>query len=142
MPFALLIIGVLLLAAGVRNTQDTLFTTVKGDFTGQDNFIYWFVAMVIIGAIGYAPKLKPISTGLLALAILVLFLTKGKSSGAGGGFFQQFTTALGTTQASSTSNPFVGPQLPTQQQQNSVTQNLLNQLDPYVNGPMAPGGAQ
>lgn len=127
MPFALLIAGVLLLVAGVRNTQDTLFSLVKGDFSGPDNFIYWFVAMVIIGGLGYIPKIKPISTGLLALVILVLFLSKGKTSGAGGGFFQQFTTALGTTQTanpSSTSSALAA--------QNTTTQGLLGQLAPML----------
>lgn len=97
MPFALLLVGLVLLISGVKNTQDTLFATVKGDFTGPDNFIYWFVAIIIIGAIGYVPKLKPISTAFLALVIVVLFLKKGNASGLGGGFFAQATSALGST---------------------------------------------
>jgi hypothetical protein len=97
MPFALLLVGLMLLIAGVKNTQDTLFSTVKGDLTGRDNFIYWFVAIIIIGALGYIPKLKPISTAFLALVIVVLFLKKGSTTGLGGGFFSQFTSALGST---------------------------------------------
>lgn len=127
MPFALLIAGILLLVAGVRNTQDTLFTLVKSDFTGQDNFLYWFVAMIVIGGLGYIPKLKPISVGLLALIILVLFLSKGKPGGAGGGFFGQFTSALNTTQSAT---PASG--LSPLAQQQATTQNLLNQLQPYL----------
>jgi hypothetical protein len=99
MPFALLIIGAVLLTASVRNTQDDLFTLVKGDFSGQGNFIFWVVSLLIIGAIGYIPKLKPISDGFLVLVLIVMFLTKGNPSGVGGGFFEKFTTALkGTTQ--------------------------------------------
>jgi hypothetical protein len=99
MPFALLIVGVFLLIAGVRNTQDTLFSLVKSDFTGTDNFIFWFLAIVIIGLIGYVPKLKPVSTAFLGLVIVVLFLKKGNSSGSGGGFFAQFTSAIKGTQS-------------------------------------------
>lgn len=97
MPLVLLIIGVVLVIAGVRSTQDTLFSLVKGDFTGTDNFIYWLGAILIIGAIGYIPKVKPISTALLVLVIVVLFLKKGDAQGLGGGFFSQFTNALETT---------------------------------------------
>lgn len=100
MPFVLLIIGIVLLISGVRATQDTLFSLVKGDFTGSDNFIYWLGAILIIGAIGYIPKVKPISTALLVLVIVVLFLKKGDATGLGGGFFSQFTKALGTTGSS------------------------------------------
>ena len=92
MPFALLFVGLILVIAGVRNKQDQLFTLVKGDFTGQANFFFWFVSILAIGAIGYIPKLKPISTAFLALVIIVLFLKKGT------GFFAQASTALQSTQ--------------------------------------------
>jgi len=94
MPFALLIIGLFLLVAGVRDTQDCLFALVKGDFQGNDNFIFWFLAILIIGAIGYIPNLKPFSTAFLILLLVVLFLKKGTSAGVGGGFFTQFTSAI------------------------------------------------
>lgn len=97
MPFALLLIGVLLVTAGVRNTQGQLFTLVKGDFTGPGNYIFWMISILVIGAVGYIPKLKPISTGFLVLVVLVLFLKKGDPKGFGGGFFDQFTKALGGT---------------------------------------------
>jgi hypothetical protein len=107
MPFALLLIGVWLLIAGVRNTAGpastpgTLFALLHGDFTGTDNFAYWFIAIVLIGAIGYIPKLKSLSTAFLVLVLVVLFLKKGSSVGVGGGFFDQFLTGLGITQTSS-----------------------------------------
>jgi hypothetical protein len=103
MPFALLIIGVFLLVAGVRKTQGDLFTLLQGDFTGANNFLFWFVSILVIGAIGYVPKLKPLSTAFLVLVILVLFLTKGNPKGVGGGFFSQFTSALQGTESQSTS---------------------------------------
>jgi len=103
MAFALLIIGTILLVSTIRNTQDYLVKLIKIDFTGQGNFVYWVVAILIIGAVGYVQKLKPLSDGFLVLVLLVLFLKKGNPQGVGGGFFAQFTQALGTTGQSSTS---------------------------------------
>jgi len=77
MPFALIIIGIVLLVSSVRNTQDDLYTLVKGDFTGQNNYLYWMVSILIIGALGYVEALKPISRAFLALLIVVLFLSHG-----------------------------------------------------------------
>jgi hypothetical protein len=99
MPFALLIIGAVLLISAARGTVQTgpnggpgLFTLLESDFTGQDNFIFWFVAILIIGAVGYIQKLRPFSVALLALVIIVLFLKKGA------GFLPQLASAIGTTQ--------------------------------------------
>lgn len=101
MPFVLVTVGVILLVAAIRNTQGTLFTLLGGDFTGPNNFIYWFVSILLIGAVGYIPKLKPFSIAFLTLVIMVLFLKRGDPNAATGGFFEKFTQALGTT----TKNP-------------------------------------
>jgi hypothetical protein len=92
MSFVLLTIGAVLLVASVRNTQDQLFSLLKGDFTGPNNFIYWFISIILIGALGYIKALKPLSNVLLALVIVVLFLKRG-------GFFSQFTSAIAGTQS-------------------------------------------
>jgi len=97
MPFALIIVGAAFLVAGVRNTQSTLFGLVRAEFTGPNNFIFWVISILIIGAVGYIPKLKALSDGFLALVILVLILTRGNPNAVGGGFFQQFTRQIGTT---------------------------------------------
>lgn len=123
MPFALLLIGVWLLIAGVRNTAGpastpgTLFALLHGDFTGSDNFAYWFIAIVLIGAIGYIPKLKSLSTAFLVLVLVVLFLKKGSSIGVGGGFFDQFLSGIGLTQTSAGT---------TTAQNITATQNAIN----------------
>lgn len=107
MPFALLIIGVWLLIAGVRNTAGpasspgTLFALLHGDFTGSDNFAYWFIAIILIGAVGYIPKVRSVSVAFLTLILVVLFLKKGSSNGVGGGFFSQFLSGIGVTNTSS-----------------------------------------
>ena len=94
MPFVLIIAGTILLVAAVRNTQQLLFYLLARDFTGENNFIYWMISILIIGAIGYIPKMKPVSDGFLILVILVLFL-KQKT-----GFFDMFQRQIGETQAS------------------------------------------
>jgi putative exporter of polyketide antibiotics len=91
MPFALLIIGIVLIVAATRNTQDNLFTLVKGDFTGPNNFLYWVVAIVAIGMLGYIPRLKPFSTAFLVLIGVVILLSHK-------GFFAQFQEQISSTE--------------------------------------------
>src|SRR5574337_1368808 len=101
MPFALIIIGSVMVIAAVKNTQGNLSQLVKGEFIGPNNFIFWLAAIFLIGAIGYIPKAKPIATALLALVIIVLFLKKGNTAGVGGGFFAQLTNGLQWTPSAS-----------------------------------------
>lgn len=101
MSFALLIVGIVFLVASIKNTQSSLFTLIQGDFTGSQNFIFWLVAILLIGALGYVKKLQPISTAFLFLVVLVLILTRGNPSAVGGGFFTRFTSAIQATQQAS-----------------------------------------
>lgn len=107
MPFALIIIGLALLVSAVNGTSSSLFTLIKGDFTGKDNFIFWTVSILVIGSVGYIPKLKPVSDAFLVLVVLVLVLARGASDslGSSSGLFQKFTQALNvsTTPASGAS---------------------------------------
>lgn len=99
MPFVLLIFGSVLLIAAVRNTQGDLFALIQSDFTGPNNFIYWLVAILVIGAVGYIPKLKPISVAFITLVVVMLVFSKGVATNLpGGGIFQQFTAGLASTQ--------------------------------------------
>jgi hypothetical protein len=83
MPFALLIVGVVLVVASVRDTQGDLYTLVKGDFTGPNNFIYWMISILIVGALGYIPSLQKLSRLFLVLILVGLLLNRK-------GFFAQF----------------------------------------------------
>lgn len=87
MPFALLTIGIVLITAGVRGTQGDLYKLVKGDFTGQGSFLHWFVAILVVGAIGYVESLRPFSRAFMVLLIVVLFLSNG-------GFFKKFNQQI------------------------------------------------
>ena len=97
MPLALILLGVLFLVAAVRGDKcngqqcsDLLFETLKDDFTGPNNFIYWGIALWIIGAAGYYKPLKPLSNAFLGLVILVLFISNR-------GFFQKFMEQIQST---------------------------------------------
>jgi hypothetical protein len=88
MAFVFIIIGVVLTVSGVRGTQGDLWAQVQKDFSpsqqqqGQHSFVPWFVAIMVIGAIGYVEDLKEISRSFLLLVIIVLFLSNN-------GFFAQ-----------------------------------------------------
>jgi len=90
MPFVLLVAGVVLVIAGFRGTLGDLWTLLRGDFTGQNNFVYWFLSILVIGSVGYIERLRPIANAFLVLVIAILFLSNK-------GFFAQFTNALKST---------------------------------------------
>lgn len=97
MPLALIVAGVLLVVSSARGTQGDLLALVKGDLTGGgpansgSSFIQWMLALLLVGAIGYIPRLKPVSVALMALILVAIFLRKGQ------GFFSQLSTAAGLT---------------------------------------------
>jgi branched-subunit amino acid permease len=91
MPFALLTIGLILLVVSVRGTQNDLFDLLKSDVTGPNNYLYWVLAILAVGAVGYIPRLKPVSNAFLVLIVAVIFLRNG-------GFFDQFSAAIAATQ--------------------------------------------
>lgn len=93
MPFVFGFIGVVLLVAGVRGTSDELTQLLKGDLIGDNSFLYWILAIGVLGSLGYIDTLRPFSRALLVLVLIVLVLTTGKQQG-GGGLFQKFTQAV------------------------------------------------
>lgn len=66
-----LLIGVVLIVAAVRNSQDALFSALGTDIP---EFVIWAAAIIAIGAIGWIPSLKPVSRGLLILIFVVIVL--------------------------------------------------------------------
>lgn len=91
MPFALIAFGLLLTIAGAKNNQGQLFTLLEGDFTGTKSFLFWGASVVGIGAVGYVPKLRPLSNVFLALLIVVFILAQYKD---GNNIFTSFVTQL------------------------------------------------
>lgn len=87
MPFALIVIGVIILVAGIRGTHVQLGHQLAADFTGAGNFIYWLIAVGVIGLIGYVPGLDRFSKAFMVLLALSFIL-------ANRGFFNQFNAAI------------------------------------------------
>ena len=72
MPLILLALAALLIASALQNTQGDLAAALKAD---APPFLKMAAAVVGIGAIGFVPKMEPLSRGLLGLVALVFFLT-------------------------------------------------------------------
>jgi hypothetical protein len=86
-PYALILAGIVLVIAGVRNTHTALFSLLIGDFTGTRSFIWWALSILGIGAVGYVEDLRGLANTFLALVFIVLIL-------ANKGVFAQFTAAF------------------------------------------------
>jgi hypothetical protein len=103
MPFILIALGILFLVVAVQGTQGTLFTLLKSEFVGNNSFVVFAAAFVVLGLIAYIKPVRPVAHALMALVFLVLLLTNGK------GFFSQFNAALknpvAPSAASNTSTP-------------------------------------
>lgn len=91
MPFALAIIGIMIFVTAIRGTTSTLFALIKDDFTGNGNFIYWVLSILVIGSVGYVKRFQPIANAFLALVMIVLLIGAGNK-----GFFAQFMAGIKT----------------------------------------------
>lgn len=89
MPFALVIIGLIMIVTGARNTHTAFARQVQSDFTGPGNFITWVVALGASGSLGYIKSLEQFSRYLMALIIIGLVLSNR-------GVFAEFNKALAT----------------------------------------------
>lgn len=87
MPFVFVIFGIICIISAAKNTQGELLTLLEGDFIGSGNFVYWIISIGVVGALGYVKELKGFSNAMLALVLVVLFLSHP-------GFFGQFQAAL------------------------------------------------
>lgn len=76
MPYALILIGAVLLVAGIRGTYADLWQLFRGDFTGTNSYLTWVAALAVIGGIGYIPKLKPLSIALMTLLLIVIVISR------------------------------------------------------------------
>lgn len=94
MPFAIVIIGLLLVITAARDTHREFGTLLASEFTGKDNFFYWVVAILIIGSIGYYKPAKSVANGFLVLIAVVMFVSNR-------GFFAKLQEALGSIKTAS-----------------------------------------
>lgn len=118
MPFALTFAGLMLVITGFQDTYKQFGTLVRGDFTGSggNNFIWWLIAVMMVGSLGYIKGLEIFSRAFLGLILFTLVIAiykknPGVFSSIGSGIASgstQPTDAIGTpvtgSGGSSTSN--------------------------------------
>jgi len=105
MPIFFGVVGIVLVICALNNTLSSeagsggLGDLIRKDFTGQNNFLIWAVAIGVAGAAGYIPKFKPVSYSFLALIFLSLILANQRRDGSGGLFTNFFSAvnSAGTT---------------------------------------------
>lgn len=93
MPLLFLGTGIVFVLTGLKGDPGALFGLVQGDFQGQGNFVYWLVAMLVLGSLGYIPALKNLSRMFVALVVVVLLLDNK-------GFFAQLQSFIDSSQTS------------------------------------------
>lgn len=94
MPLAFIVIGALLVIVAIRGTHAQLGRLLVDDFTGTGagsghSFLIWIAAIAGVAALGWVPGMKVPARLLLALVILVLFISNQ-------GVFGQAASALGS----------------------------------------------
>jgi hypothetical protein len=94
MPFALVVVGLIMIVVGVRGTQKEFGAQLASDFTGDGNFIWWLASLGAVGAVGYVPQLRQFSIAFMTLIIIAMLIAQQKAGGASGGFFEKLSQAL------------------------------------------------
>jgi hypothetical protein len=74
MVAGLLLIGLVLIATALKNTEHELAQQLQSDVLGAGGFAAWAGAILAIGAIGYVPGLRTTSRYLLALVGVVIIV--------------------------------------------------------------------
>lgn len=89
MPFALLFFGIIFLVAAYKGNHKELFDLLKDDFSGQDNFFLWVMAIIFLIALGNVKQLKPITDAFLVLVVLAIVLSNSKRGDIFSSFIKQ-----------------------------------------------------
>lgn len=74
MPFVFLFLGSIMLVIGVRGTQREFGELVADLFTGPNNLTFWALAIISVGALGYARPLRGLSIAFMALILVSLIV--------------------------------------------------------------------
>lgn len=76
MPIFLVLAGIGLIAAVLRGQEEQLFAVLKDDFTGNNNFAAWLLAIIFLGVIGNTWKeIEPLATAFLVLIVVALLMS-------------------------------------------------------------------
>ncbi|MEB2538392.1 MULTISPECIES: hypothetical protein [Bacillati] len=98
MPFALVIIGLLMIITGINNTYSQFGSQLQQDFTGSKSFVVWILALGSVGALGYIKDLRQFSHYFMALILISMILSNK-------GVFQNFQAALASGPKAPAANP-------------------------------------
>lgn len=99
MPFAVLLIGAIIIIVAFNNSASSLATQLEGDIPG---YFKWAAAIAAILGIGYVPGLRTPSRYLLGLVLLVILLKNYTQIYSG---FQTFLTSGGATTGTGAAQP-------------------------------------
>ena len=102
MPFALTFVGLILIITGFQNTYKAFGTQVQGDFSGKGSFLYWLLAIIIVGSIGYIKELQSASRIFMVLIIVAIMVQKNSGVAQGINFFSGLTSGLASGSNSNT----------------------------------------
>lgn len=91
MAWAFLFIGIVLIITAWKKKQDDLFALLKDDFTGDGNFFYWVLAIVILIALGTFKPIRPVTDAFLGLVILVIIIAPYRN---GRDLFSEFRSQI------------------------------------------------
>jgi hypothetical protein len=93
MPFILVTIGLVLFAVAMNGTYGALGSQLYKDFvTNKPPFGMWFLALLVVGMIGYIPGAKkPADTFMFLIIIGMVLASQGQGSG---GVFSKFMQAV------------------------------------------------
>jgi len=95
MPLFFIGTGIVLVFVGLNGNAAKFYGLLVNDFSGPKSFVYWFISILVLGALGYIKGLEQMSKLFLILVIIVLLLDNG-------GFFAQFQAYLKQTQTGGT----------------------------------------
>ena len=98
MPYALVVIGLIMIVTAVLNTYAAFGAQVVADFTGPKSFIVWILALGSVGALGYINDFRQFSHYFMALILISMILSNR-------GFFAKLQEALASGPVAPTAQP-------------------------------------
>lgn len=119
MPFALVVIGLLMIITGINNTYSQFGSQLQSDFSGSKSFIVWILALGSVGALGYVKDLRQFSHYFMALILISMILSNK-------GVFQNFQAALASGPKAPNANntqTALSPQSSTADLNSAITSN-------------------
>ena len=75
MPYVIVILGIVLVVTALRGTTAMLGKQIATDTVAAGGFVWWFIAILIIGGLGYIKALRGLSDAFLALVIIALVVS-------------------------------------------------------------------